>query len=54
MADPTALAFALQIELDHLMEMESEGDEVSAREVLMLEARLDEALAAEPVGVEKF
>ncbi len=47
MTDPTALAFALEIELNHLLELESEGEEVSAYDVLMLEARLDAALAAE-------
>ena len=49
MANPTAIAFALEAELDHLMELECEGEEVSAYELLMLEKRLDEALAAEPV-----
>jgi hypothetical protein len=45
--DPTALAFALGQQLDHLAELELEGEEVSARDVLMLEARLEAALAAE-------
>jgi hypothetical protein len=45
--DPTALAFALGQQLDHLAELELEGEEVSARDVVMLEARLEAALAAE-------
>jgi hypothetical protein len=45
--DPTALAFALGQQLDHLAELELEGEEVSARDVVMLEGRLEAALAAE-------
>ena len=57
-ADPTALAFALQEELNDLEEARLNGAEVAPREVLDLEARLEAALAAEaaqaPVLEEAF
>lgn len=47
MADPTTLAFALEQQLDHLAELELEGEEVSAREEVLLYCRYLEALDAE-------
>lgn len=47
MADPTALAFALQEQLNDLQEAQLNGAEVSPLEELELETRLDTALAAE-------
>jgi len=55
MDDTTALAFALQEELNNLQEARLNGAEVAPCEVLELEARLDAALAAEAAqGREAF